>query len=46
VGFTDDGTYFMLADGARSLVFIDWNRTASHEVMAPVGYRVLGLDLG
>lgn len=46
LGFTDDGTYFMLVDGARNLVFVDWNRTASHEVVAPEGYRILGLDLG
>jgi hypothetical protein len=46
IGFTDDGTYFMLVDGERNLVFVDWNRTASHEVVAPDGYRILGLDLG
>ncbi len=45
-GFTDDGAYFMLVGGDRSLVFVQWNQGSSHEVTAPEGYRILGFDLG
>lgn len=45
-GFTDDGSYFMFVGGDRNLVFVEWNRGTSHEIVAPEGYRILGLDLG
>lgn len=45
-GFIGDGTYFLLIGGDRGLVFVNWNRGTSHEVTAPDGYRILGVDLG
>ena len=46
VGFTDDGSYFLLIGHGRRVVFVDWRRGASYEVVAPEGYDILGLDLG
>lgn len=46
VGFTDDGAYFLLIGQGRRVVFVDWSRGASYEVVAPDGYDILGLDLG
>lgn len=46
VGFTDDGTYFLLIGQGRRVVFVDWSRSASYEVVVPDGYDILGLDLG
>lgn len=46
VGFTEGGTWFVLADGGRNLVFVRWTQSSSHEVTAPEGYRILGLDVG
>ncbi len=46
VGFTDDGAYFLLIGQGRRVVFVDWSRSASYEVVVPDGYDVLGLDLG
>ncbi len=46
VGFTDGGTYFVLTNGDGNIVFVRWNQGSSHEVVAPDGYRIIGLDLG
>ena len=46
IGFTDDGAYFLLIGHGRRVVFVDWSRGASYEVVAPDGYNILGLDLG
>jgi hypothetical protein len=46
IGFTDDGIYFLLIGQGRRVVFVDWSRGASYEVVAPDGYEILGLDLG